>query len=66
MSLTGGPHIRGEVERYLAGRVATRSITPTKDDIAIFLRARLKGDTMPDAMDESLEEETTKNIPETV
>jgi len=64
--LTGRPYIRGEVEKYLAGRVATRSITPTKNDIIIFLRAKLKEDTIPDAMDESLEEEIIKNIPETV
>ena len=64
--LTGRPHIRDEVEKHLPRRVATRSITPTKDDIIIFLRAKLKEDTMPDAMDESLEEEIIKNIPETV
>ena len=66
MFLTGRAHIRGEVDKHLAGRVAMRSITPTKDDIVIFLRAKLKEDTMPDAMDESLEEEIIKNIPETV
>jgi len=64
--LTGRPHIGGEVDRYLAERVATRSITPTKGDIIIFLRAKLKEDTMPDAMDESLEEDIIQNIPETV
>jgi len=64
--LTGRPHIRGEVERHLAGRVASRSITPTKDDIIIFLRAKLKEDTMPDAMDESLSEEIMRDIPKTV
>ena len=64
--LTGRPHIRGEVKKHLAGRAATRSITPTKGDIVIFLRAKLKEDTMPDAMDESLEEEIMKNIPETI
>ena len=61
--LTGRPQIRGEVDRHLAGRAATRSITPTQHDITIFLRAKLKEDTMPEAMDESLEEETMKNIP---
>jgi len=64
--LTGRPHIGGEVERHLAGRVATRSITPTKGDIVIFLRAKLREDTVPDAMDESLEQEIIRNIPETV
>ena len=64
--LTGRPHIRSEVDRHLVGRAATRSITPTKDDIIIFLRAKLKEDAMPDAMDGSLEEEIIQNIPETV
>jgi len=64
--LTGRPHIRGEVEKRLAGRAVTRSITPTNDDIIIFLRERLGEDRMPEAMDESLEEEIMKSIPETV
>jgi len=64
--LTGRPHIRAEVEKYLVGKVATRSFTPTKEDIVIFLMAKLKEDTMPDAMDKSLEQEIIKNILETV
>ena len=64
--LTGRPHIGGEVERHLTRRAATRSITPTKNDIITFLRAKLKADTMPDAMDESLGEEIINNITETV
>jgi len=61
--MTGRPHIRDEVERHLSGRVATMIITPTKNDITIFLRARLKEDTIPGAIDASLEEEIMKNIP---
>ena len=64
--LTGRPHILDEVDKHLAGRAATRSIIPIKDDIIIFLRAKLREDTMSDAMDESLEEEIIRNIPETV
>ena len=64
--LTGRPHIRGEIDKHLARRAATRVIAPTEDDIIIFLRAKLKEDTIPDAMDESLEEEIIKNIPESV
>ena len=64
--LTGRPHIRGEIGKNFAGRAATRPIAPTKADIIIFLRAKLKADTIPDAMDESLEEEIIKNISETV
>ena len=64
--LTGRPHIQDEVEKHLGGRAATRSITPTKNDITILLRAKLKEDTMPGAMDESLEREIIERIPETV
>ena len=64
--LTGRRHIRDEIDKHLAGKAATRAITPRKDDIVVFLRAKLKEDTIPDAMDESLEEEIIKNISETV
>ena len=64
--LTGRPHIRGEIDKHLSGRTATRPIAPTKDDIIIFLLAKLKEDTIPGAMDESLEEEIIKDILETV
>ena len=64
--LTARPHIRTEVEKHFAGIVATRSIIPTKDDIIIFLRAKLKEDATPEVMDESLKEEIIKAIPETV
>ena len=63
--MTGRQHILGEVEKHLGGRAATLCITPTKDDIIAFLRAKLKEDTVPDAMDENLEEEIIQNIPET-
>ena len=64
--LTGRPHARGEVDKHLARRAATRSITPTKNDIIAFLRMKLKEDTMPDAMDDTLEEEIMQNILEKV
>ena len=63
--LTGRPHILSEIDKHLAG-AATRSITPTKDDIIIFLREKLKEDAMPNQMDQSLKVEIIKNIPETV
>jgi len=63
--MTGRQHILRGVEKHLGGRVATRSITATKNDIITFLRAKLNEDTIPDAMDESLEEEIIQNIPET-
>ena len=64
--LTGKPHIRGEINKHLPGGAATRAIIANKNDIIIFLRAKLKEDTIPDAMDESLEEDIIKNISETV
>ena len=47
-------------------RAAIRPIRPTKDDIVVFIRAKLREDTIPDAMDESLEEEIIRIIPDTV
>ena len=64
--LAGRLQIRDEVEKHLAGRVVTVSIIPTKDDMVRFLRAKLKKDATPDAMDMSLEEDIIKNIPEKV
>ena len=61
--LAGRLHIRDEVEKHFGGTI---SVTPTKDDIIRFLRAKLEEDTTPDAMDKSLEEEIVKNVPETV
>ena len=64
--LAGRLQIRDEVEKHLAGRAVAVSITPTKDDIIRFLRAKLKEDITPDAMDKSLEEEIIKSIPDKV
>ena len=54
------------VEKHLAGKVATRSIAATEADIITFLRVKLREVTIPDAADESLEEEIIMNIPSTV
>lgn len=64
--LTGRAHIRGEVEKGLAGRAAILSIRPREDDIITFLRARLDDDTNPDAMDDLLEADIMKKVPESV
>ena len=64
--LAGRLHVRDEVEQRLVGRVVAISITPTKADIIRFLRAKLREDTIPDAMDNGLEEDIIKKIPETV
>jgi len=61
--LTRKPRILSEVERHPTERAATRSTTPTKNDLTTFLRAKLKEDAMPGAMDQSSEEEIIRNIP---
>ena len=64
--LTGRPQIQSEVEEHLAERAASRSITAAKKDIITFLRAKLKEDTMPEAINKGLEDEIIPKIPETV
>ena len=61
-----GLHIRDAVDKRLDGRAVAVSITPTKGDIIQFLRARVEDDTIPDAMDKSLQEDIMNSIPETV
>jgi len=63
--LAGRLYVRDEVEKPFAGRVVAISITPTTDDMLRFLREKLKEDTTPNAMDQSLEEDIIKSIPET-
>jgi len=64
--LTGRPHIGGEVKRYLPSGVALISISPQKDDIIRYIRAKLADDIISEEMDERLEEEIVNKIPETV
>ena len=61
--VTGRPHIRAEIEKRLAGRVASVSIAAARDDIIQFLRVRLSEDETPDAMDPSLEADILEKIP---
>ena len=67
--LTGRQHIRGEIERHLAGKEVILSINPNNDDIVGYIQMRLNKDTSPGAMDSGLEAEIIKriaeNIPET-
>ena len=64
--MTGRPEIRAEIEERLTGRVISLPVSPNKDDIATYLRARLAEDEIPDAMDESLESDILEKIPENV
>ena len=64
--LAGRLHIRDEVEKSLAEGLVAVLVTPTKDDIIEFLRAKLAEDTIPDAMDKTLEKDIIKHICDTV
>jgi len=64
--VTGRSHIQAEIENRLAGRVTSISVVPAREDIANFLRFRLRYDEMPDAMDASLKAEILDKIPETI
>jgi len=64
--VTGRPHVRAEIETRLAGRVASVSVGPARDDIIRFLRFRLSEDETPDAMDESLKSDILEMIPGSV
>jgi len=64
--VTGRPQIRPEIRRRLAGRVTSLSISPKRDDIIGYIRTRLGEDTDPDAMDDSLEADILRKIPEDI
>ena len=64
--ITGGPHVRAEIEKRLAGRVTCVSLGPSKRDIIEYLHVGLGEDQTPDAMDESLGEDILEEIPETM
>jgi len=64
--VTGRPHILAETERRLVGQVISVSGGPPRDAIITYLRARLRDDETPDAMNESLEEDILEKIPENV
>ena len=61
--VTGRPHIQDEIGRRISGRLTTIRITPKRDDVIGYLRARLSEDTNPDAMDSSLEADILRKIP---
>ena len=63
---TGRPQIRPEIGRRLAGRVTCLSISPKRDDVIEYIRTRLDEDTDPDAMDDSLEADILKKIPQDI
>ena len=64
MFIIGRPHVRGEVESRLSGRVTSISVGPSRDDIVEYLRLRLDEDETPDAMDETPQADILEKIPQ--
>ena len=62
--IIGRPHVRGEIEKRLAGRVISVLVGPSTNDIMEYLRLRLDEDETPDAMNEGLEADILEKIPE--
>ena len=62
--MTGRPHILPEIRGRLAGRIASISIRLKRDDIIGYLHNKLDEDTIPEAMNCSLEADIMKKIPE--
>ena len=58
--LTGRPHIRGELDRYLTEGACTIHITPDQRDIALFIDQKMDDDQDPHLMTENLRNEITK------
>jgi len=64
--VTGRPHILHEIGKRLAGRVASRLISPRSDDIIKYIHSRLAADTISDAMDSTLQTDIMGKIPENI
>ena len=64
--VTGRPHIQDEIASRLSTRVTTIRITPRRGDIITYVRSRLGEDTTPDAMDNSLEADILRKIPQDI
>ena len=62
--LTGRLPIRDEVQKYFPGIAEILPISPREHDIGLYLRMRLDRDTELGAMDEELEADILKIIPE--
>ena len=62
--MTGRFHVRCEIERRLGGAAVFISTVPTEDDVLRYLRERLQNDTTPEIMNNRLEADIMKYIPE--
>ena len=63
--ITGRSHVEEEVKRYFT-KVLTVPVGPTAGDIKLYLDARLDRDTEPRAMDDVLQRDIVRIIPEMI
>ena len=64
--ITGRPHIRSVVEKYLPGSVQIIPFSPNSEDIKEYLEMRLKHDLDSEEMSPALEADIMKHIPEKI
>jgi len=63
--LTGRPHVREDIQRYLI-KVAVIPISPNTDDIRNYLEMRLDNDTDPEAISDDLRADIVRIILEKI
>ena len=64
--VTGRPHIRDEVGKYFPKAAGMLPISPSKDDIGLYLKMRLERDPELDVMDDDLRADILRAIPESI
>ena len=64
--ITGRPHIRGAVERYLPADTQVIPISPSNEDIKEYLEIELGRDLDSEAMSSELRADILKRIPEKI
>jgi len=64
--ITGRPHIRSVIEKYLPGRAQIISFSPNSEDIREYLEMRLKHDLESEEMNPALKANIMKRIPEAI
>jgi len=64
--ITGRPHIRSVVERYLPAGVQVITISPSSEDIKEYLEIELGRDLDSEAMSPALRADILKRIPERI
>ena len=64
--VTGRPHIRDEIVKYFPRAAGMLPVSPSKDDIGLYLKMRLERDPEFDVMDDDLRADILRVIPESI